>query len=110
MDAFGHETLGGIGEYVANAITEGTNIETRCVVLSHIQRGGVPCAYDRRMGRYFGIAAVNMIDKKEFGKMVCCKDGKITSVPIINVLGHLNLVDVATMYDTVRYNGSRNIL
>jgi len=64
-DAFGHETLGGIqAERVAAAITEGTNIETRCVILSHIQRGGAPCAYDRRMGRYFGIAAVNLIDKK----------------------------------------------
>jgi len=109
-DAFGHETLGGIGEYVASEITKSTNIETRCVVLSHIQRGGAPCAYDRRMGRYFGIAAVNLIDKKEWGQLVCSKDGKISSVPIVNVLGHLNLVDVPTMYDTIRYNGNRNIL
>ena len=76
-DAFGHETLGGIGEYVASEITKGTNIETRCVVLSHIQRGGAPCAYDRRMGRYFGIAAVNLIDKKQWGQLVCSKEGKI---------------------------------
>ena len=109
-DAFGHETLGGIGEYVADEITKGTNIETRCVVLSHIQRGGAPCAYDRRMGRYFGIAAVNLIDKKEWGQLVCSMEGKITSIPIVNVLGHLNLVDVPTMYDTLRYNGNRNIL
>ncbi len=109
-DAFGHETLGGIGEYVAAEITRGTNIETRCVVLSHIQRGGAPCAYDRRMGRYFGIAAVNLINKKDFGKLVCYKHGEISSVPIVDVLGHLNLVDVKTMYDIVRYNGSRNIL
>ena len=109
-DAFGHETLGGIGEFVANEITKGTNIETRCVVLSHIQRGGTPCAYDRRMGRYFGIAAVNLIDKKEWGQLVCSKEGRISSVPIVNVLGHLNLVDVPTMYDTIRYNGSRKIL
>jgi 6-phosphofructokinase 1 len=109
-DAFGHETLGGIGEYVASAITKGTNIETRCVVLSHIQRGGAPCAYDRRMGRYFGIAAVNLIDKKQWGQLVCCQEGRITSTPIVNVLGHLSLVDVSTMYDTLRYNGNRNIL
>jgi 6-phosphofructokinase 1 len=110
FDAFGHETLGGIGEFVAEEITKGTGIETRCVILSHIQRGGTPCAYDRRMGRYFGIAAVNLIDKKEWGQLVCSKEGKISSVPIINVLGHLSLVDVPKMYDTVRYNGSRNIL
>lgn len=110
IDAFGHETLGGVGEYVAASISKATDIETRCVVLSHIQRGGTPCAYDRRMGRYFGIAAVNLIDKKDWGKLVCSVNGKITSTPIVNVLGHLSLVDVPTMYDTIRYNGSRNIL
>ena len=109
-DAFGHETLGGIGEHVAAEITKGTGIETRCVVLSHIQRGGTPCAYDRRMGRYFGIAAVNLIDKKQWGQLVCHQNGRITSVPIVNVLGHLSLVDVPTMYDTGRYTGTRNIL
>ena len=110
FDAFGHETLGGVGELVAAEITKGTGIETRCVILSHIQRGGTPCAYDRRMGRYFGIAAVNLIDKKEWGQLVCSKEGTISSVPIVNVLGHLSLVDVPNMYDTIRYNGSRNIL
>jgi 6-phosphofructokinase 1 len=110
FDAFGHETLGGVGELVAAEITKGTGIETRCVILSHIQRGGTPCAYDRRMGRYFGIDAVNLIDKKEWGQLVCSKEGTISSVPIVNVLGHLSLVDVPNMYDTIRYNGSRNIL
>ena len=110
FDAFGHETLGGVGELVAAEITKGTGIETRCVILSHIQRGGTPCAYDRRMGRYFGIAAVNLIDKKEWGQLVCSKEGTISSVPIVNVLGHLSLVDVPNMYDTIRYNSSRNIL
>ena len=110
VDAFGHETLGGVGEFVADEIARGTGIETRCVVLSHIQRGGAPCAFDRRMGRYFGIAAVNLIDKKDYGKMVCYKNGRISSVPIVKVLGHLNLVDVPNMYDTVRYNGSRKML
>ena len=110
VDAFGHETLGGVGEYVASAINQGTGVEARSVVLSHIQRGGTPVAYDRRMGRYFGIGAVNLAEKEDFGKMVSYKNGIITSVPIGQVLGHLNLVDVKTMYDTERYNGSRNTL
>jgi hypothetical protein len=62
------------------------------------------------MGRYFGIAAVNLIDKKQWGQLVCSKEGRISSIPIVNVLGHLSLVDVPTMYDTIRYNGSRKIL
>ena len=110
IDAFGHQTLGGIGEYLAEEINRGTGIETRSVVLSHLQRGGIPVAYDRRMGRYFGIAAVNLAEREDFGQMVCYRNGVITKVPIAKVLGHLNLVDVQSMYDTERYRGGRTTL
>ncbi|OGN99781.1 MAG: hypothetical protein A2Y90_01250, partial [Chloroflexi bacterium RBG_13_52_12] len=63
-DSFGNKALGGVGEFVAREIQSCTGLETRSVVLSHLQRGGAPCAYDRRMGRYFGIAAVDLVVKK----------------------------------------------
>ena len=109
-DSFGHKALGGIGELVAREIEKGTKLETRSVVLSHLQRGGAPCAYDRRMGRYFGIAAVDLIENENYGKMVCVRNGKISSVPLENIYGKLNLVDPVTQYDTDRYNGRRTIL
>ncbi len=110
LDSFGHKTLGGIGEFLAKEITRATKIETRSVTLSHLQRGGAPCAYDRRMGRYFGIAAVDLIVKEDFGKMVSYRNGKIMGVPLQEAIGRLNLVDVETQYDTERYNGRRTIL
>jgi len=110
VDSFGHETLGGIGEAMANEIQDATKLETRSIVLSHLQRGGAPCAYDRRMGRYFGIAAVDLVVKKDFGKMVSYRNGEITAVLLKEVLGKLKLVDVKTQYDTERYNGRRTIL
>lgn len=110
LDSFGHKALGGIGEFVASEIQKGSKLEARCVVLSHLQRGGAPCAFDRRMGRYFGIAAVDLVVKEEFGRMVSYKNGKVTSVPIEEVLGKLNLVDVNREYDVDRYNGRRTIL
>lgn len=110
VDSFGHETLGGIAEALATEIQEATKLETRSIVLSHLQRGGAPCAYDRRMGRYFGIAAVDLVARKDFGKMVSYKNGEITSVPIKEAMGKLRLVDVKTQYDTERYNGRRTIL
>jgi 6-phosphofructokinase 1 len=103
-------TLGGIGEWLANQITSGTKLETRSVVLSHLQRGGSPCAYDRRMGRYFGIAAVELVARKDFGKMVCLRNGKISSVAFDKVKGRLSLVDVKTQYDSEKYGGRRTIL
>jgi phosphofructokinase-like protein len=110
VDSFGHKILGGIGEYLAKEITQATKIETRSISLSHLQRGGVPCAYDRRMGRYFGIAAVDLVVNEDFGRMVSYRNGKITSVKLKEAIDRLNLVDVKTQYDTDRYNGRRTIL
>ena len=108
-DSFGHKILGGLGDWLADEITKATQLETRSVVLSHLQRGGVPCAYDRRMGRYFGIAAVSMVLKGDFGKMVCYKNGRISNVPFEKVKGRLSLVDPETQYDTERYGGRRTL-
>ena len=91
-------------------IQKGTKLETRSISLSHLQRGGAPCAYDRRMGRYFGIAAVDLITRRDFGKMVCYRGGRITACPLENVVGKSSLVDAATQYDTERYNGRRSVL
>jgi 6-phosphofructokinase 1 len=110
IDGFGHMTLGGIGEYLAKEIEKGTGIETRSITLSHLQRGGNPCAYDRRMGRYFGIAAVDLVVKGDFGRMVSYQNGRITSVPMEEVVGKVKKVDVKTYYDTGRYNGRRTLL
>jgi 6-phosphofructokinase 1 len=110
VDGFGHITLGGIGEFLAEEITRAAKLETRSITLSHLQRGGAPCAYDRRMGRYFGIAAVDLVVKEDFGKMVSYRNGRITAVALHEAIGKLNLVDVKTMYDRERYNGRRTIL
>jgi 6-phosphofructokinase 1 len=109
-DSFGRKILGGIGEVLAQEIEEATELETRSVELSHLQRGGAPCAYDRRVGRYFGIAAVDLIVNQRYGNMVCVKNGKIACVPLTNIHGKLNLVNTKTQYDADRYNGRRTIL
>ncbi|MFC1919113.1 6-phosphofructokinase [Chloroflexota bacterium] len=109
-DSFGHKALGGVAEFVAREIRNGTQLETRSVVLSHLQRGGAPSAHDRRMGRYFGIAAIDLVVRRDFGKMVCYKNGRITSTPLKNIYGKLNSVDIETQYDAERYNGRRTVL
>lgn len=110
IDSFGHKTLGGIGEFLVREISNTIKLEARCVVLSHLQRGGAPCAYDRRMGRYFGIAAVDLLVENAYGQMVCYKNGQITSCPIKHIIGRPNYVDIETRYDIERYNGRRTIL
>ncbi|MFH1650554.1 MAG: ATP-dependent 6-phosphofructokinase [Chloroflexota bacterium] len=110
QDSFGHKALGGVAEFVSEQIHKGTGLESRSVVLSHLQRGGAPSAYDRRMGRHFGIAAVDLIVNENFGKLVCLKSGRITACPLSSLEGKLSRVNVETQYDTGRYNGRRTIL
>jgi ATP-dependent phosphofructokinase / diphosphate-dependent phosphofructokinase len=110
VDAFGHKNLGGIGAFVADEIMRMTGLETRSLVLSHLQRGGSPSAHDRRMGRHFGIAAVDLVVRKEYGQMVSFRDGRITTTPLKDIIGKVRRVDVSTLYDTERYGGRRNVL
>ena len=110
-DDFGHPSLGGIARYVADEIEKRTGFETRYLILSHLQRGGAPSAYDRLMARRFGIAAVDMIVNEDFGRMASLVRGEITSSPLKEVMTRgLKVVDVDKYYDTERYNGRRSIL
>jgi len=110
IDDFGHTSLGGIASYVANEIEKRTGFESRYLILSHLQRGGTPSAYDRLMARWFGVAAVDTIINEDFGRMVGLVQGEITSLPMKNILNKLKLVDIERYYDIERYNGRRSIL
>lgn len=110
VDEFGHRSLGGIAPHIAREIEGKTGLETRYVILSHLQRGGSPSARDRLMARWFGIAAVDMIVNEDFGRMVSYRHGEMTSVPLKEVIDRLNLIDVEKYYDLERYNGKRSIL
>lgn len=101
-DGFGHPTLGGVGKRLERILEDRTGLEVRSVVLSHLQRGGVPSAFDRRMARQFGIAAVDLIDRGEYGRMVVHKDGRVSSIPIPTDLKNVRKVDVAGRYDAER--------
>ena len=81
-DEFGHVQLGGVGAALAQEIESRTGFETRVVTLGHVQRGGSPTAFDRILATRFGVAAMDMIHRKEFGKMVALHGTEIVSVPL----------------------------
>ncbi len=85
--------LGGIGQYVAKQVEERTGIESRVVVLGHLQRGGSPNAFDRILGTRYGAAAVELIAQGKFGYMVCLKGRTIDCVEIEKAVGQLKRVD-----------------
>jgi len=107
-DAFGHARLGGVAEVLARRILSDTSYEARSVILGHPQRGGPPSPVDRIMGLMFGARAADAVAEGEFGKMVSSRGVApacdLSLVDISMVLGKIDTVDVARLYDTERYH------
>lgn len=71
--------LGGVSYKIASLIEKEIDVECRVVVLGHLQRGGTPTPFDRWLATGFGVSAVDLIERKRFGRMVslhkyCCQD------------------------------------
>jgi 6-phosphofructokinase 1 len=70
----------GKGHKIAEDITTRTGFETRVVVLGHVQRGGVPSAFDRELASRFGAKAIDLLLEGKTDKATVVKGDKITSV------------------------------
>jgi 6-phosphofructokinase 1 len=92
-DEFGHLRLGGIGSAVASEIEKRTGFESRSVVLGHIQRGGSPSAYDRVLATRYGLGAIDMVHRGEFGQMAALRGNKIISIPLAEAIASNRKVD-----------------
>jgi ATP-dependent phosphofructokinase / diphosphate-dependent phosphofructokinase len=92
-DEFGHLRLGGIGSVLAREIEKRTGFETRSVVLGHIQRGGTPTAYDRVLATRYGLGAIDMVHRGEFGQMAALRGNKIVSIPLAEAIASNRKVD-----------------
>jgi ATP-dependent phosphofructokinase / diphosphate-dependent phosphofructokinase len=92
-DEFGHVRLGGIGATLANEIEKRTGFESRSVVLGHIQRGGSPTAYDRVLATRYGLGAIDMVHRGEFGQMAALRGNKIISIPLAEAVAKNRTVD-----------------
>jgi len=89
----GVERLGGIGAWVAREIGARLEVETRVVVLGHVQRGGSPAPFDRILGTRFGIRAVELVARGAYGRMVALRGRSVVDVEIASAVDGLNLVD-----------------
>lgn len=67
---------------IADRITEKTGLETRVVVLGHIQRGGCPLATDRILASRLGAFAVEVLNGGETDKCVTLKGDTLTFIPL----------------------------
>ncbi len=95
QDSFGHVQLGtgiGIGEVLSNEIGDRTGLETRHVVLGHVQRGGCPSAFDRVLGTRLGVKAVELAEEGRSGMMTALRGNAVVAVPLDDAVGTLKTV------------------
>jgi 6-phosphofructokinase 1 len=94
-DEFGNVQLSkgiGVAEALAAAIEEHTGLETRSMVLGHLQRGGEPSAFDRVLGTRLGLKVVDLIEEGNYGYMASLRGSDIAAVPIADAVGAVKKV------------------
>ena len=94
-DEVGYENqkLGGIARHLINELkAAGFEHDMRETVLGHLQRGGVPIAYDRVLSAQFGVQAFEMALKEDWGKMVAYRHPDFVSVPLKEAIAKPNLI------------------
>jgi 6-phosphofructokinase 1 len=85
---------GGLAEKLAEDIEEACGVETRSLVLGHLQRGGMPISYDRLLALRFGAAAIRLVKRGDFGSMVSLDPPDVKAVPLGEALAQIKSVPV----------------
>jgi 6-phosphofructokinase 1 len=67
--------------------------ELRETILGHVQRGGIPTAYDRLLATRLGAGAVWALARGEAGVLVGMIDGRVTTTPYAEVVGRRKPID-----------------
>ncbi|MFW5980512.1 MAG: 6-phosphofructokinase [Halanaerobiaceae bacterium] len=79
---------------LGQAIKDRINLETRVIILGHLQRGGRPTARDRVIGSKMGARAVELLQEGQSNKMVAFVDNHITTREVPEVLTSESKIDV----------------
>ena len=76
----------GAGTVIATELQKRTGIDARCTVLGHLQRGGVPTAFDRILATSFGVRAVDVLAGTKSARLVAWKEGTVVDIPMAEVI------------------------
>jgi ATP-dependent phosphofructokinase / diphosphate-dependent phosphofructokinase len=107
-DAFGHKKLGGIGDIIAQKLTDlspkycGKTVNTLTQKLGYLVRGGDPDAIDSIVPMAYGNLALDLILNKIHGRLVVLKNGRYDNVPVDVVTSSKKVVNVKEHYNTQR--------
>ncbi|MBP3696644.1 MAG: 6-phosphofructokinase [Clostridia bacterium] len=86
------EGIGGV-EALARKIEQECGVESRAIVLGHVQRGGSPTVKDRVVASQMGYYAVQKLIAGESNRVIVLKDDKIADYDIYEALCMKKAVD-----------------
>lgn len=86
---------------IAKRINKLTGLETREVVLGHIQRGGRPTAFDRIIAARYANYALEMLRSGKNDRCVALREGKLTTIPLAKAIQKKD-IKVNTYYKLVK--------
>lgn len=86
------EGIGGV-EALARKIEQECGVESRAIVLGHVQRGGSPTVRDRVVASQMGYYAVQKLIEGESNRVIVLKDDKIVDYDIYEALCMQKTVD-----------------
>ena len=108
-DMFGHRKLGGIGDRIGAALKDasakynnGRRIDVVNQRLGYLVRSGDPDALDSIVPMAFGNLALDLVVRKQYGRLVSIHRGFYDSVPLASVTTEKKVVDVSKYYNTQR--------
>lgn len=85
--------LQGASVYLREALKNaGCQHGIRETILGHLQRGGIPIAYDRVLASRFGVKAVELVKEGKFGQMVAYRFPNVVDVSIKDAVAEPNFV------------------
>jgi ATP-dependent phosphofructokinase / diphosphate-dependent phosphofructokinase len=84
--------LGGVAKWLAEQIEDSTGVESRYVVLGHVQRGGTPVAADRVLSTMLGNHAMTLLRQGRVGRMVAVQGGRLVDIDLEEPAGKQRLV------------------
>jgi 6-phosphofructokinase len=89
----GREVLGGVGAQLAIELRKQVDHEVRDITLGHLQRGGMPAAFDRTLGTRMGVFAVQSIVGGATGVFTAFRDACVMLAPLAEAAGQTRSVD-----------------
>lgn len=90
---------------LASELSQLTRVESRVTILGHLQRGGIPSAYDRLLATRLGTTCARLIEEEQYGVMIASRGDGTEAIPLNEIVGKRKVIP----YDHPWIECARNV-